>query len=364
MGQTAGWFIGYVVLLVFESKEFCNKYIFSEQRESGLISLAGFLNFWGVVFLVTTTFIAFFKKEHSDAETEQLENSPDYGIKKAYPILWKIVKLKSVMRMSLILLTVKASFAACDTVSSLKLIEYGVPKDKIALLAMPLVPVQILLPFIISRYTTGPRPMSFYIKAFPYRLFMTVVIAMFVYLTPKMRVDSDFPFYYYIIIVCIYMVYQVPFRSMYVADMSFFTKISDPLIGGTYMTLLNTISNLGGAWIQTFSLWFVDIITWRRCIFDESMLANSTDLPFDNKCENKVDKEMCTKFGGKCHTDVDGYYIEVCMNVIYGIIWFYFGRKLILHLQSLPSKEWFVLTKTNTYREDEEENIPLEKKNP
>lgn len=27
---------------------------------------------------------------------------------------------------------------------------------------------------------------------------------------------------------------------------SFFTKISDPLIGGTYMTLLNTISNLGG----------------------------------------------------------------------------------------------------------------------
>ena len=31
----------------------------------------------------------------------------------------------------------------------------------------------------------------------------------------------------------------------FVAQMSFFAKISDPSIGGTYMTLLNTIANLG-----------------------------------------------------------------------------------------------------------------------
>jgi PAT family acetyl-CoA transporter-like MFS transporter 1 len=28
---------------------------------------------------------------------------------------------------------------------------------------------------------------------------------------------------------------------MFVAQMSFFAKISDPAIGGTYMTLLNTV---------------------------------------------------------------------------------------------------------------------------
>jgi hypothetical protein len=28
----------------------------------------------------------------------------------------------------------------------------------------------------------------------------------------------------------------------------FFSLVSDPTIGGTYMTLLNTITNLGGAW--------------------------------------------------------------------------------------------------------------------
>jgi len=32
---------------------------------------------------------------------------------------------------------------------------------------------------------------------------------------------------------------------MFVAQMAFFARVSDPLIGGSYMTLLNTLANLG-----------------------------------------------------------------------------------------------------------------------
>jgi MFS transporter, PAT family, solute carrier family 33 (acetyl-CoA transportor), member 1 len=132
---------------------------------------------------------------------------------------------------------------------------------------------------------------------------------------------------------------------MNVAEMSFFAKISDPLLGGTYMTLLNTISNSGGSWIQTLFLSLVDFFSWKRCIFDEEIIANSTELPFENKCADKIQKEVCLSNGGTCKTDIDGYYIEVCINLIYGVVWFYFGRKLILHLQSLPLKSWYILTK-------------------
>lgn len=239
VGQTAGGFIGFVIFMVLESSEFCNKYVFTEARTEGLVTLSGFLKFWGVVFLGTTVLIAIFKRE-SPAAADELESNPDYGITKAYPILWKIIKLKPVIKFSLILLTAKASFAACDAITTLKLIDHGIPKDKIALLSIPMVPLQILLPFIISRYTTGRYPMTFYIKAFPYRLFMTIVIAAFVYATPWM-ISGEVPIYYYVSIVTIYMIYQVPLRSMYVADMAFMAQISDPLVGGTYMTLLNTI---------------------------------------------------------------------------------------------------------------------------
>jgi PAT family acetyl-CoA transporter-like MFS transporter 1 len=32
---------------------------------------------------------------------------------------------------------------------------------------------------------------------------------------------------------------------MFVSQMAFFATVSDPKIGGTYMTLLNTLTNLG-----------------------------------------------------------------------------------------------------------------------
>lgn len=59
---------------------------------------------------------------------------------------------------------------------------------------------------------------------------------------------------------------QVTLYSMYVSIMAFNAKVSDPLIGGTYMTLLNTVSNLGGNWPSTVALWLVDPLTVKECV--------------------------------------------------------------------------------------------------
>lgn len=233
VGMTAGGFIGFVVFLVLESKEFSNRYVFSEPHDGGLVTLAGFLRFWGIAFLAVTILVAIFKRENADAATE-LEANPDYGIGKAYVVLWKVLKLKPIIKFSLILFTAKVSFAACDSVTTFKLIDNGMPKDKIAMLSIPLVPLQILLPIVISRFTTGPYPLTFYIKCFPYRLIMTIVIAAFVYATPSIITDDgttkNIPVYFYVVIVLIYMVYQTPCLGMFVADMSFMSRISDPLV--------------------------------------------------------------------------------------------------------------------------------------
>lgn len=64
-------------------------------------------------------------------------------------------------------------FSAADAVTGLKLVEAGVPKEQMALLAVPMVPLQILLPVVISKYTAGPRPLDVFYKAFPFRFFHT-----------------------------------------------------------------------------------------------------------------------------------------------------------------------------------------------
>jgi MFS transporter, PAT family, solute carrier family 33 (acetyl-CoA transportor), member 1 len=60
-------------------------------------------------------------------------------------------------------------FAAVDAMTGLELIERGVSKDTFALLAIPLTPLEILLPFFVSKYTTGNRPLNLYANSHPCR---------------------------------------------------------------------------------------------------------------------------------------------------------------------------------------------------
>lgn len=102
--------------------------------------------------------------------------------------------------------------------------------------------------------------------------------------------------------------------------------------------------------MKTFYLWFVDIITWKSCIYDEHRNLNSTidalsfSLFAENKCINKDAKQECIANGGKCHIDIDGYYIEVAINVVYGIIWYQWGKRVLDYLQNLQRHEWHVLS--------------------
>lgn len=150
-GQAVGSMLGFIVFLSLESKEFCNKYIFNEPRDEGLVKLSGFLRFWGCAFLAITIGVAIFKKESSD--DQNLDKN--HGIKNAYPALWKIFKLKPMLRASTILAFEDFAFAACELISTLKLIDYGVPKDAIALYNVPTFLVQVFLPIIIVKYTAG-----------------------------------------------------------------------------------------------------------------------------------------------------------------------------------------------------------------
>merc|ERR1711936_97593 len=137
-----------------------------------------------------------------------------------------ILKLSVMPTTIAMLLTCKVGFAAADAVSGLKLVEAGVPKDKLAMLAIPMMPLQIVLPWIISRYTSGPRPMDIWQKAIPARLVLCLVMAAVVYITPTFKLeDGSFPIHYYGLLIFVYGVYQVALYSMFVSIMAFFARV-------------------------------------------------------------------------------------------------------------------------------------------
>ncbi len=84
------------------------------------------------------------------------------------------------------------------------------PKEKLAMLAIPMMPLQIILPWIISRYTAGPRPMGIFLKAMPPRLMMGLIFCVLVYYTPMFALaDGQFPMSYYAMVLFIYALHQV-----------------------------------------------------------------------------------------------------------------------------------------------------------
>jgi len=56
---------------------------------------------------------------------------------------------------------------------------------------------------------------------------------------------------------------EVGSNLMFVAQMAFFARVADPAFGGTYMTLLNTIANLGGKWPPSLALFGIDALAAR-----------------------------------------------------------------------------------------------------
>ncbi|CAF1332780.1 unnamed protein product [Adineta steineri] len=345
VGQTAGYFLGNVVFLALESKDFANVYIRAplhmELQSTGLITLPGFLVFWGVIFTMSTTLVALLKHE-TDERYDPSE--PHFGLIQTYRVLLKVLRLPAVRSMAVVLLTVKIGFAAVDSMTGLELIERGVRKDTLALLAIPLIPLEIFLPFYISRYTTGTKPLNLFIKSHPFRLLIGLVMAFYVYMTPSFQnYDKTFPWYYYFIAVIIYGIHQVFIYNMFVSQMAFFAHVSDPKIGGTYMTLLNTLSNLGSSWASTGVLYLADFLTWKTCSLG------------GGKCETAAEEKNCGMLGGACRPSIDPYYIIVTICTIIGLIWLIWKYRTIMNLQSLPMSAWQVRSDNPKYKQLENE---------
>lgn len=106
---------------------------------------------------------------------------------------------------------------------------------------------------------------------------------------------------------------------MFVSMGAYFARISDESIGGTYLTLLNTLQNLGGTWPKLLALLFVDRLTWKQC-----------------KSQTEVANVVV------CNTWVDGFYLCSFLCLVVGAFLAPWIERRIRYLESL-SPESFAL---------------------
>ncbi|RUS15696.1 acetyl-coenzyme A transporter 1-domain-containing protein, partial [Endogone sp. FLAS-F59071] len=177
----------------------------------------------------------------------------------------------------LVLLTAKIGFIANESVTGLKLLEKGFSKEDLALAVLVDFPFQILFGYYAAKWSSGPRPLKpvsvgngqkfgkkseLWLYAFYGRLFFAAAGMAVVNFYPA---DGHASTAYFWIIIASTVLSSFMSTVQFVSISAFMTTIADPLIGGTYMTLLNTFSNFGGTWPKFFVLEAVDFFTVATC---------------------------------------------------------------------------------------------------
>ncbi|KAI8847879.1 acetyl-coenzyme A transporter 1-domain-containing protein [Chytridium lagenaria] len=318
IGLNSGYFLSFTVFLAMNSAEFCNKYLRSVPLEEGMLGLGSYLRFWGVMFLI--------EDENSEEETS--------SVSVVYKHIVQVCLMPHMKMFILVLLIAKIGFQANESVTGLKLLEKGFHKEDLALAVLIDFPFQILFGYYAAKWSSGAKPLVPWLFAFCGRLVFAFLSIFIISNVPTAGITTSF----FVLVMACTVLSSFMSTVQFVGLGSFFTKISDPRIGGTYMTLLNTISNLGGTWPKFFVLHAVDYFTDSACT-----IPNPDQSPL--KCLDEHSKTLCKNLAGVCETRVDGYYPV-------SVGWFIYPQ--MKKIEGLPESAWKL--------PKEEEGVPLRNK--
>lgn len=228
VGLTAGSFLSYTVFLALNSPELANRWFRASDGEEGLITLEGYLTFWGWSYIIATVALALLNREEKTDERD--------GILGVYRSMVGILKLKNIQSIILIHLIAKIGFQANEAVTNLKLLEKGFGQDNLSLTVLIDFPFEIFLGYYAGRWSTIYQPITVWGWAFMARLVAAAAAQATVMMFPKDGVQT----WYLLTVIVSHIFSTFSGTVMFVAISAFHAKIADPVIGGTYMTLLAT----------------------------------------------------------------------------------------------------------------------------
>jgi MFS transporter, PAT family, solute carrier family 33 (acetyl-CoA transportor), member 1 len=348
LGQVLGLFLANQGFIVLSDPGWCQRVLGLAQP---LIDLSSFMCFWGVVFVVLTIFVMIFKKE---VEPESSGETAD-GLYETYRHIVWIFQLKRVQLLVLILLTARIAFGPNDAVSLFKLQEYGMAKADIATISPILFCLSLTLPAVLGRQMSC-QPMTMYLGGICLKV-MTSFLIWCIFQLSIVEYDlAQSPngpsVYFFVLFIVVMSMNELAGNMIFGSQTAFFAKIADPSIGGTYMTLLNTVANLGSKWPNFLALYMLPKLTISQCTIDS--VANTDIDPTRLNCPEDLD--LCEGAGGHCQVITDGYTTQQIFCVLFGLVWIAFFYRSINQLDLTSSIDWLTSNQRELEREERERN--------
>lgn len=367
VGLNTGYFLSFTIFLTFNSSDFMNRYLRNEPLDYGLISFGGYLKLAGIIYIIVTIYVTWYTTEYpaannrplplsvkkDDEKSTAIEYNEDVtsgntSLLHVYRSFFKILRLPSVKSLILIHFISKFAFQCNEGATNLKLLEKGFKREDLAISVLIDFPFEIIFGYYVAKWSSDSSYNSHKSgeKSWSRKLmgdsgvltpwlwgFLGRLVAALMgnYVVSRFPEDGQISSVYFLLVILQHLLGSFMSTVQFVGISAFHTRIADPAIGGTYMTLLNTLSNLGGTWPRVLVMCMIDYFTTWECRFesDKSSISSS------------ITKQQCTTQGGTVLVVRDGYYITNLMCVTVGFCLFFgFIKKRAQHLQKLPVSEW------------------------
>lgn len=367
VGLNTGYFLSFTIFLTFNSSDFMNRYLRNEPLDYGLISFGGYLKLAGIIYIIVTIYVIWYTTEHPAANNRPLPlsvkkddekpaaieynedvTSGNTSLLHVYRSFFKILRLPSVKSLILIHFISKFAFQCNEGATNLKLLEKGFKREDLAISVLIDFPFEIIFGYYVAKWSSDSSYNSHKSseKSWSRKLmgdsgvltpwlwgFLGRLVAALMgnYVVSRFPEDGEISSIYFVLVILQHLLGSFMSTVQFVGISAFHTRIADPAIGGTYMTLLNTLSNLGGTWPRVLVMCMIDYFTTWECRFesDKSSISSS------------ITKQQCTTQGGTVLVVRDGYYITNLMCVTVGFCLFFgFIKKRAQLLQKLPVSEW------------------------
>jgi len=336
IGQNIGYFLSFVGFLALNDPESCETiwrplFGLASRPETGLVSLGGFIRAMGYFMLVTTAAVALFKHEQriprtkssnptytqfNAAEDDDVElDASQIGVRETYHRLWAVCQLPAVRTLFWILLTYRLPTALSDNVKFLKAVEYGLSKSTTAMLSPTVIlPLGIFVPIIATRIWHG-RALQQFMNGYWFRVTLVPLLDLWMLHVLKNSQHNHRSLVFWIAMIASTALQATVSSLQFNAQMTFFASRVDPLIGGSYMTLLNTAANLGGTYPASLVMWLLGAMSR------------------DPVCTGTGDEEVCT--GGR-----DPFVGLQLAFMAAGCLWIAVFRRGVQKLEKLPDEAW------------------------
>ena len=231
VGLTAGSFLSHTVFLALQAPDFANHWFRKTPSDVGLLTLGGYMSFWGWGYLIVTAGLAFLKKENRDSAQD--------SIMEVYKSMWAVMKLPNILTIIVIHLISKLGFVTNDAVTNLKLLDKGFGQANLALVVLIDFPFELSLGYYAGKWSTEYTPLRLWCWAYVARL-AAAILAQIVIMIYPVAPDASVPGWYLLTVIISHVYSTFTSTIMFVAASAFHARIADPTIGGTYMTLLAT----------------------------------------------------------------------------------------------------------------------------